>query len=70
MRASWRLYSLKISLLVRWDSSSGAELPWAWSQVGLESKTEGRSFGEGEILGEGTNHEGNWTNPSWQLLIC
>lgn len=70
LASSWRFYSLKISLLVRWDTSTGAELPWVWTQVGLESKTEERSFGEREILGEETNHEGNWTNPSWQLLVC
>lgn len=46
----------KISFLMRWDRSSRAEVPWTWTQVGLESKTEERSFGEGEILGEGTNH--------------
>lgn len=45
-------------------------MPWVWTQVGLESKTEEQSFGEGEILEERANHEGNWTNPSWQLLIC
>lgn len=31
---------------------------WVWTQVGLESKTEEQSFGEGEILEEGANHEG------------
>lgn len=34
-----------------WDSCLGAlNLSWVWTQAGLESKTEGESFSQGEIL--------------------
>lgn len=52
-------YTVWKSLCWWGETFSGAKLPWVWTQVGLESKNEEWPLGEGEILGEGTNHEGN-----------